>query len=316
MAYDLGVMTDRRGPHLNSNSQENLEAKNEEAKGKYKGWLFVLLICIGGGVFLFFLSWLLNPTSGWQGRIDSGNPVKYEEVGDLGETYYNELDGETGIRHVAWRRKHSPNGGIDYFSFLVARFKNGLMTNYAETSDDWSKVYEKFEEWNAHIPETFQVAEAEAQVASKPTPEPTPVSPADEKLIANPDIERAIRTSLEKPEGKLTETDLARVTELNLGYIEITDAGLKLNEVAKMKQPATINLSYTPITDASLKELAKLQKLTHLSLNGTKITDEGLKELAKLQNLEWLGLHDTKATDEGVAELKKALPNCSINTDP
>ena len=122
-------------------------------------------------------------------------------------------------------------------------------------------------------PKTAQAVEAETQVTSEPSPEPSPepdpVPPAEEKLIANPNIEWAIRTSLEKPEGKLTETDLARVTELHLGYIEITDEGLKLNEVAKMKQPATINLSYTPITDASLKELAKLQKLTHLSLDGT-----------------------------------------------
>ena len=92
-------------------------------------------------------------------------------------------------------------------------------------------------------PKTGQTAEAEAEVTPEPSPEPEPAPPADEKLITNPDIEWAIRTSLEKPEGKLTETDLARVTELHLGYIEITDAGLKLNEVAKMKQPATINLS-------------------------------------------------------------------------
>ena len=151
-------MTDRRGPQLNSNSQENLEAQNEESKGKFKGWLLKLLICIGLGVFLFFLPRLFDPTSGWQDRIDSGNPVKYEEVGDLGKTYYNELDEETGIRHVAWKRKHSPKDGSDYFSFLIARFKNGLMTNYASTSDSWIKVNEKFEEWNAMRPQTVYVS--------------------------------------------------------------------------------------------------------------------------------------------------------------
>ena len=33
-------------------------------------------------------------------------------------------------------------------------------------------------------PETSQSVEAEAQVASKPTPEPDPISPAEEKVIA------------------------------------------------------------------------------------------------------------------------------------
>ncbi|MCH2603405.1 MAG: hypothetical protein MKZ76_10570, partial [Pedosphaera sp.] len=45
-------------------------------------------------------------------------------------------------------------------------------------------------------PETSQAAEAEPQVASKPTPEPDPVSPADEKLIADPIVEEAIRETL------------------------------------------------------------------------------------------------------------------------
>ena len=65
-------------------------------------------------------------------------------------------------------------------------------------------------------PETSQAAEAEAQVASKPTPEPDPVSPADEKLIADPIVERAVRRELKKPEGKLTEADLESVRSLDL----------------------------------------------------------------------------------------------------
>ena len=75
-------------------------------------------------------------------------------------------------------------------------------------------------------PETSQAAEAEPQVASKPTPEPTPVSPADEKLIADAIVERAIRKELKKPEGKLTEADLEEVTGLILRSTKITDEGL------------------------------------------------------------------------------------------
>ena len=135
-------------------------------------------------------------------------------------------------------------------------------------------------------PETSQAAEAEPQVATKPTPEPTPVSPADEKLIADPFVERWVRGKLGKPEGELTEADLAKITSLFLDESQITDEGLK--------------------------EVAKLQNLNLLSLERTQITDEGLKEVAKLQNLKKLYLPATQATKAGVTELKKALPNCYI----
>ena len=110
---------------------------------------------------------------------------------------------------------------------------------------------------------------------------------ADEKLIAGPIVEKAVRKSLEKPEGELTEADLAKVTSLQLPY------GYK-------------------ITDLSLKEVAKLQQLIFLSLRYTPITDVGLKEVAKLERLEYLYLSDTQVTEAGVVELRKALPNCHI----
>ena len=115
---------------------------------------------------------------------------------------------------------------------------------------------------------------------------PDPVLPANEKLIADPIVERAIREELEKPKGKLTETDLAQVTALYLDRTQITDAGLK--------------------------DVAKLQKLVYLSSNFTKITDAGLKDVAKLQKLEYVYLQGPEVTQAGVAELKKALPNCRI----
>ena len=52
--------------------------------------------------------------------------------------------------------------------------------------------------------------------------------------IANPIIERAALEFLEKPEGKLTEADLEKVTGLYLGNTKITNEGLK--EVAKFQQ--------------------------------------------------------------------------------
>jgi len=145
----------------------------------------------------------------------------------------------------------------------------------------------------------------ETQAKKPQAPKATP-----EKLIADPIVEKAVREELEKPEGKLTEADLEKVTELTLANTKITDAGLK--EVAKLQNLADLFLYHTKITDAGLKEVAKLQKLTRLILYHTRITDAGLKEVAKLQKLTTLSLAYTQITKAGVAELKKALPNCKI----
>ena len=164
-------------------------------------------------------------------------------------------------------------------------------------------------------PETSQAAEAEPQVATKPTPEPTPVSPADEKLIADPIVEKIIRLQINKPEGKLTETDLEKITSLSLSDTKITDEGLK--EVAKLQQLTLLYLNDTKVTDAGLKEVAKLQKLEDLYLRSTKITDTGLKEVAKLQKLGVLDLTDTQITDASViwVSVKSSTPSfCNLAT--
>ena len=99
-------------------------------------------------------------------------------------------------------------------------------------------------------------------------------------------VEKAIRKSLKKPEGKLTKADVRKVTVL----------GLKV----------------TKINDAGLKEGAKLQQLNKLDLSICRITDAGLKEVAKLKRLETLWLGDTKVTKAGVVALKKSLSRCEI----
>ena len=86
---------------------------------------------------------------------------------------------------------------------------------------------------------------------------------ADEKPIADPIVEKAVRKKLKKPEGELTEADLGKVTRLDLHFTQITDAGLK--------------------------------------------------DVTKLKQLGYLDLYNTKVTGAGVAELKKAFPDCLIN---
>ena len=114
----------------------------------------------------------------------------------------------------------------------------------------------------------------------------TKIDPNAPANINDPIVEKAVRKSLKKPEGKLTEADLANV--------------------------AGLSLSATKITDAGLKEVAKLQELKKLFLFKNQITDASLKELAKLKKLKFLSLANTQVTEAGVAELRKALPNCEI----
>jgi len=58
---------------------------------------------------------------------------------------------------------------------------------------------------------------------------------ADEKLIADPIVEKEVRKKLEKLEGKLTEADLGEITFLALIGSKTTDEGLK--EVVKCVSP-------------------------------------------------------------------------------
>ncbi len=79
---------------------------------------------------------------------------------------------------------------------------------------------------------------------------------ADKKpLIANPIVEKAIRESLEKPEGELTKAELQKLTFLYLDATKITDAGLK--EVAKLQQLLILTLYRTQVTKAGMAELQK-----------------------------------------------------------
>jgi hypothetical protein len=88
---------------------------------------------------------------------------------------------------------------------------------------------------------------------------------------------------------------------LNLSFTRITDAGLK--ELAGFKQLQALDLGETKITGAGLKELASLKQLQVLDLGFAKVTDAGLKGLAGLKQLQTLVLGDTKITDAGLKEL-------------
>ena len=129
--------------------------------------------------------------------------------------------------------------------------------------------------------------------------------------IADPIVEKAIRVSLRKFAGELTEADLERVKTLEFINSSITNEGVM--EAAKLKQLEKLSLSHTKITDECLKEVAKLPSLKDLGLWDTKITDAGLKEVAKLTQLEALNLGGTKITNRGLAEVSKLTKLTYLN---
>ena len=90
---------------------------------------------------------------------------------------------------------------------------------------------------------------------------------------------------------------------LDLSYTGVTDAGLR--ELAGLKTLQTLSLrNCQKLTDAGLNELAGLRTLQVLILaNCEQLTGAGLKELAGLNRLKTLDLSVTKVTDSGLTGL-------------
>lgn len=103
----------------------------------------------------------------------------------------------------------------------------------------------------------------------------------------------------------------ADVVTLDLKYTDVTDAGLK--EFAGFKNLSVLSLGGTGVTDAGVKHCLQFPGLTRLQLAYTDVTDAGARHLFELKRLESLNLAGTKVTDAGVANLRQALPKCKIS---
>ena len=139
--------------------------------------------------------------------------------------------------------------------------------------------------------------------------------------IANPKVEKGIRSELNKWEGKLTEADLEKITFLSLSTRFLTDLNgedlqnltqlkelnIRLNQLTKfpeglekLAQLEALNLGYNNLTD--LTGLEKLTKLKELYLGGNEflfneLNDvKGLENLEKLTNLEELHIANNQLT--------------------
>ena len=85
--------------------------------------------------------------------------------------------------------------------------------------------------------------------------------------------------------------------------------------MARLSQLQRLDLSFTKITDAGIKELTGLKQLERLDLSDTRVTDAGLKELTGLKQLRQLVLRRrssdpnlNRRTGDGVDALEKAIP--------
>ena len=173
-----------------------------------------------------------------------------------------------------------------------------------------------------------------------------------EPRLAEPILERKIREQILKPKGELTNADLEKVWDLDLGRNELTSVpkglekltqltllGLNNNQLINVKglekltQLNNLLLHENKLTD--IKGLGELMQLKTLELTGNQLTN--VKGLEKLTNLEYLNLNNNQLTSVAglekltklkglflkgnqltkaqIAELQKALPKCRIHHD-
>ena len=147
-------------------------------------------------------------------------------------------------------------------------------------------------------------AAAEAKAAAEVKRQSTIVE------IANLIVEKAIRKSLKKPTGELTEADLEKVKELYLGVNKLTD----VKGLEKLTELRELYLHRNQLIELP-KGLEKLTQLKKLFLNNNQLTE--VKRLEKLTRLEVLHLENNPdLTKAQIDQLKKALPKCYIGSNP
>jgi internalin A len=114
--------------------------------------------------------------------------------------------------------------------------------------------------------------------------------------------------------GMLELKELKNLTTLRLSACsQISEAGLA--EVGSLTNLTSLDLSYTPTTDAVLKDLHDLKHLQTLKLGGTQVTDAGLKDLAEFREITTLSLSGTTTTAAGLKELRNLPRLTNLNLE-
>jgi hypothetical protein len=95
--------------------------------------------------------------------------------------------------------------------------------------------------------------------------------------------------------------DLQGLRALGLFQAHITDAGLAA-ALKACRGLETLDISWTPVTDAGLAELKRCTRLRALRLRQVGVTDAGLKGLKGLARLETLYIFEGRITDAGLKD--------------
>ena len=85
-----------------------------------------------------------------------------------------------------------------------------------------------------------------------------------------------------------------------------------LNYVDQFTNLRKLNLSFTPISGAALKELVKLKELKIIALSGTNIRATDLQVLASLPNLTQVYLWNTSLQPQDIAKIRSVLKSANI----
>lgn len=104
---------------------------------------------------------------------------------------------------------------------------------------------------------------------------------------------------------------LLRMESLNLSYSAVSDAGLR--DVGRMKSLTSLNLDTRLVSDSGLAFLTGLRNLRRLDCFGARVTDAGFTHLRHFNKLEFLEVCGGGVTDVGLKELQPLTTLTSLN---
>ena len=103
-----------------------------------------------------------------------------------------------------------------------------------------------------------------------------------------------------------------QIVTLSLNGMPVKDEELKIiNQFSNLRK---LNLSFTNISGATLKDFINLKELRQLSLSGTAIKKEDILTLSSLKKLSHIFIWNTALTDNDIAALKNSIKSITFET--
>jgi uncharacterized membrane protein len=193
----------------------------------------------------------------------------------------------------------------------------------------WVRDHASFDQKLTALPENDSLRLlATAYLAPQRKPENYAFEAADEKTVAalNTDYRTILPLARESPAlavniynssvynvSQLTELDKIskQIVSLNLNKMPVKDTDLKA--VAQFENLRKLDLNFTDISVAGVKELTVLQHLENLTLSGTKLGYNDLKNsLSGFKSLKTVTVWDTRLSAADVGKLQNEFKSIHI----